>query len=705
MKYDVETSRPDRDWPFIHPGPWDGWAGARPHPFRIEFALPTAPSHSVRLNVDLVDTQPRGGPILEISVNGTGRYPVQLPPGGSDDSLTDASLGHPYKLAVPIAASQLQAGRNEITLTIVSGSWLTYDDLSLETGAGLPDGPRVEGLAASTTPLFRRVNGELRQVVRVATRNTGVSGDAEVQLRGGFSARQTAPLAPGENTVDLLVPPVDHATPVDVTLHAGSRDLVARFVARPERRWKVFVGASTHTDIGYTDWQERVYARHNENTAAALAACSASPAFKWNLEVGYQAELFRTQGIQAYASLLARIREGRIGLGGLYLNMLTGLCSGEELARAVTFVQDIAREAGGKAEAANLTDVPTAVGTLPMLLAGSGVRYFADGVNDVTPFTWGGRQMDQSPYWWEGLDGSRVLAISARAYAQAGAVGLLDDVATMEQRLPGWLRHIGRDGYPCDAAYVYGAFSDNQPMSPRYAEVAAAWNARWEYPKIIVGRVDEFFHYVEESAGKQLPVVRGDLGVVWEDGAASSALETAMVRRAKARLEAAERWHALAATHGTEATFPAAALRRAWDQVLLFDEHTWGAAGSVSDPESEQTRHQWAVKAACSRGREARGRTAGVRTAGLPAVRQSVRPDGDCLQRAIVAARHRRELPGIGRWPGAVGALSGRGRPGRVPGAAGTGAGLAVLPGGGGLRTRDGALAQEGGRRRVVGDT
>jgi hypothetical protein len=129
-------------------------------------------------------------------------------------------------------------------------------------------------------------------------------------------------------------------------------------------------------------------------------------------------------------------------------------------------------------------------------------------------------------------------------------------------------------------------------MSPKYAEVAAAWNARWEYPKIIVGRMDEFFHYVEDHAGKQLPVVHGDLGVVWEDGAASTALETAMVRRAKARLDAAERWHALAAT-----AFPAAEIHAAWEQVLLFDEHTWGAAGSVSDPESEQTRHQWAVKA------------------------------------------------------------------------------------------------------------
>lgn len=598
VTFRVGRSDAGRDWPFIHPGPGDAWAGARPHPFRIEFTLPQAPAGAARLNVGLVDTQPLGGPVLEIAINDRASYRVQLPAGGSDRSLTDPRAGHAYRVAVPIAAGLLQAGANRIVLTIVAGSWMTYDDLSLEVGTGLPEGPVVGGIAAAATPLFRRVEGDLQQVIRLETRNTGVQGEVEVCLDGGARTRQKRTLMPGENTLDLLVPPIGRSAPVMVTIRAGGRERTARFLAEPERRWRVYVGPSTHTDIGYTDFQERVFARHNENTAAALAACQASPDFKWNLEVGFQAELFRRHDPGAYGDLRARMREGRIGLGGLYLNMLTGLCSGEELARAVTFVQDLAREAGARAQAANLTDVPTAVGTLPMLLSQSGVRYFAGGANDVIPFQWGGRAMDQQPYWWEGLDGSRVLAITTRAYAQAGAIGLLEDVAAVEQRLPEWLRQIGREGYPCDAAYVYGAFGDNQPMDPRYAQIAAAWNKRWEYPKIIVARVDEFFQDVEAHVGKELPVIRGDMGVVWEDGAASSARETALVRQAKARLEAAERWHALSAALGPEQAFPGAQIRGAWDQVLLFDEHTWGAAGSVTEPLSEQTRHQWAVKAA-----------------------------------------------------------------------------------------------------------
>src|SRR5256886_15893277 len=33
-----------------------------------------------------------------------------------------------------------------------------------------------------------------------------------------------------------------------------------------------------------------------------------------------------------------------------------------------------------------------------------------------------------------------------------------------------------------------------------------------------------------------------------------------------------------------------------WRDLLLFGEHTWGAATSVSDPDGEQTAAQWASK-------------------------------------------------------------------------------------------------------------
>src|SRR5262249_3762307 len=67
----------------------------------------------------------------------------------------------------------------------------------------------------------------------------------------------------------------------------------------------------------------------------------------------------------------------------------------------------------------------------------------------------------------------------------------------------------------------------------------------------------------------------------------------------------------------------AEARREVWRDLLLFGEHTWGAAQSVSDPASRQTVEQWAYKrrfvdgaaAAANRARGAALRRMGGRTA------------------------------------------------------------------------------------------
>ena len=91
--------------------------------------------------------------------------------------------------------------------------------------------------------------------------------------------------------------------------------------------------------------------------------------------------------------------------------------------------------------------------------------------------------------------------------------------------------------------------------------------------------------------------MRGDQGAYWEDGAASSAAETAINRAAARKLRVAE-W-LLTGLHasGRLAEVPVAQIRRAWETVLLYDEHTWGAAWSISEPHDPRTIGQFAAKA------------------------------------------------------------------------------------------------------------
>ncbi len=53
-------SQAKQDWPYVQPGPDDGWAGGRPHVFTVLFGVQSAPTAGdCKLRLDLVDTQGR----------------------------------------------------------------------------------------------------------------------------------------------------------------------------------------------------------------------------------------------------------------------------------------------------------------------------------------------------------------------------------------------------------------------------------------------------------------------------------------------------------------------------------------------------------------------------------------------------------------------------------------------------------------------
>jgi len=134
----VGRSAAKKDWPYVHPGPTDTWAGGRQHTFSIAFGLKAAPKGGkCRLILDLVDTHGKAPPRLRVSVNG---HAVELrtPRGAGDASvLGEPEKGKEHRVVVPFPAGQLRAGTNEIAITTLSGSWVLYDWLALEAPAGL----------------------------------------------------------------------------------------------------------------------------------------------------------------------------------------------------------------------------------------------------------------------------------------------------------------------------------------------------------------------------------------------------------------------------------------------------------------------------------------------------------------------------------------------------------------------------------------
>ncbi|AUH44392.1 glycoside hydrolase domain-containing protein [Streptomyces sp. CMB-StM0423] len=133
VDFTLGSSDPATAWSYIHPGPSDAWAGAKPHTFTLRFDLDEPPATDLALTAWLVDTQ-QSGPSIRVTLNDGPATTVNLPGGGGDGFHWGDGTGgaiRPATLDVTLPAARLRAGRNTVTLTNSAGSWIVYDALAI----------------------------------------------------------------------------------------------------------------------------------------------------------------------------------------------------------------------------------------------------------------------------------------------------------------------------------------------------------------------------------------------------------------------------------------------------------------------------------------------------------------------------------------------------------------------------------------------
>ena len=464
------------------------------------------------------------------------------------------------------------------------------------------------------TALFQQPEGR-RNLVRVIV--SGLSAPAArasvTDSRGALVG--TAGLLPSADGVNLsgeLWVPLSQASDFQVDVQVG-RDRAARRRLRltPPKRWTLYWLASIHTDVGYTDLQERALETHRKNLDAALARLATNRDFHFTAECALQVLSYvENRSAEAGDALVQAIREGRIGWQALFANMLTGLLDHETFARLTWPAGKLARERGLSFVSAQITDVPGQTLTFPMLLAASGVKYLASGPNPeravpLLPASAGAEgPIYPQLYYWEGPDGSRVLHWRAHHYGDGTRFGFDAGPEEMGRRLSEWLLNqpaFLAQNWPYDTALLYGAdWQDNAPMKEALVTNLQEFGRRFTWPRIVAGRAEDFFRDVERRYVTKIPVRRGDTGLYWEDGAASTAAELASFRSAQLAARAAEiveLWGTRIARDEDDAARERAETRTTlWRDLLMFGEHTWGAAESIDAPASRQTVAQWEYK-------------------------------------------------------------------------------------------------------------
>ena len=270
----------------------------------------------------------------------------------------------------------------------------------------------------------------------------------------------------------------------------------------------------------------------------------------------------------------------------------------ETLIRSLYPAFEFNQKYGGAADYANITDVPSYSWSYASVMAAAGLKYFAAGSDNYrAPVLLQGRLHEKTPFWWEGPDGGRILMWYSRHYLQMQTLlGLPPMVTAGRDSLPLYLQNYSRPDYKSDSTILYGTQVENTDLFPQQATFVDEWNKTYAYPHLKYSGFAEAISYVAGQFGDSLPVERGDGGPYWEDGIASTARSAALERSNEQRALAAEKFSTLSSLVNLRLQPDAQAFKQLWQDMALYDEHTWGDNRSVSNPHCQEAVQQLAIK-------------------------------------------------------------------------------------------------------------
>lgn len=135
--YIIGLSSPQKDFPYVLPGPADHWggtsytAGIRTHVLNILFGMKEVPeTDSWKLIIDLLDTHHEFPALFKITINGKS-WKYALPKGSGKSIDGDYSQIKPHTIEIPLNSGVIRKGSNSIALTSLEGSWILFDDIRL----------------------------------------------------------------------------------------------------------------------------------------------------------------------------------------------------------------------------------------------------------------------------------------------------------------------------------------------------------------------------------------------------------------------------------------------------------------------------------------------------------------------------------------------------------------------------------------------
>ncbi len=322
--------------------------------------------------------------------------------------------------------------------------------------------------------------------------------------------------------------------------------------------WVVF---KTHFDLGFTDLPENVFERYREemidnalNVIESNSLNQPNKHFAWTISAWpLQAQILGPkQTSKRKARIEKAIKTGSLVFHALPFTTHTGSLEYEELVRGLEYSTQLSRKYDLPLSiSAKMTDVPSHSWVLPTLLNHAGIKLLQLGCNPAS-------QYPRVPelFWWEGPDGSKILCHYTSIYGS-------DIKPTANWAYKNYL-----------AMQMTG---DNHGPPTENDIKKLLEYAQNEMPGINIhfGTLDDFTKAILEE-NPNLPTVRGDMPDTWIHGLMSNPQGTKLARNIRPLIPVLEILNTQMGLWGIETISLSEKLSKAYEQSLLYGEHTWG---------------------------------------------------------------------------------------------------------------------------------
>lgn len=367
-------------------------------------------------------------------------------------------------------------------------------------------------------------------------------------VSGGMEAVRLTPAL--EPALPALATALLESSPVSIRAALRDVDRIITGEHRALARTAVHLVSHAHIDMNWLwQWPETVHICR-DTFAQAIRFMDEFPEFVFNQSQASCYEAMELEAPDVFGDIRAAVAAGRWHItGGMWTEGDTNLSSGEAIARSFTLAQRYFRDKFGTiAKAGWLPDNFGHTAQLPQLMKLAGISGFYH--MRCAP------NKDSQLYWWEALDGTRVLAKTGVPYGAQVTPAIRSEPA----KVPGG---VG------EQMTVYGVGDHGGGPTRKDITTALRFAQSRLMPRVHLSTAQGYFDTVRPKA-KGVPVHHGELNFTLTGCYTSVAAIKEGNRALENALNSAES-AALSAMLATGATYPKAAIDRAW-KTLLFNE-------------------------------------------------------------------------------------------------------------------------------------